>query len=140
MSLLRRTPSQASRRQLVRDALYIYVFAFVLVFLNLHFIGISHYYPSVHREYLPVDAAALQALLWALVGPVLWMLHENVLKRSDLWTSYSSLDWQIQRLVLAGAFAAVLATIVAWRWILPLWGFAVAVALYLHFSRPKDSL
>jgi hypothetical protein len=50
------------------------------------------------------------------------------------------LDWQMQRLVLGGAVALVAATFVAWRWMLPLWGLAAAVALYLRFSRPKDSL
>jgi hypothetical protein len=137
MSLLRRIRHQAARRQLVREGLYCYIGAFVFIFLDLHFLGIKHYYPSFHREYLPVDAAAVQAILWALIGPVLWVFQEYALRRSDAWTS---LDWQIQRLILAGAVASIAATIIAWRWMLPLWGLAAAVAWYLHFSRPKDSL
>jgi hypothetical protein len=125
---------------LVREAFYSYIFAFLFVLLELHFVGIKHYYPSFHREYLPVNAAALQALVWAFIGPISFVLHEFVLRRSDLWRSYSSLDWQIQRLVLAGAVVLIAATVIAWRWMLPLWGLAVAVALYLRFSRPKDSL
>lgn len=140
MSLLRRMRHQASRRHLVREGFYFYIFAFVFIFLALHFVGIRHYYPSVHREYLPVNAAALQAVFWALIGPVLWVLQEYALRGSDLWTSFWGLDWQIQRLVLAGAALMVAATVVAWRWMLPLWGLAAAVALYLHFSPPRDSL
>ena len=34
----------------------------------------------------------------------------------------------------------VLVTVVAWRWMLPPLALGVAVALYLHFSRPQDSL
>jgi hypothetical protein len=33
-----------------------------------------------------------------------------------------------------------LVTVVAWRWMLPPLALGVAVALYLHFSRPQDSL
>ena len=139
MSLSRRIRQQASRRQLIRGAIYTYILAFVFVFLDLHFVGIKYYYPSFHREYLPVNAA-VQALFWALIGPVLWVLDEYLLRQSDLWTSYSSLDWQMQRLVLGGAVAIVTATVLAWRWMLPLYGLAAAVTLYLHFSRPKDSL
>ena len=91
MSLSRRIRHQASRRQLVREAFYSYILVFVFVLLDLHFVGMKHYYPSFHREYLPVNAAALQALFWALIGPALSVLHEYVLRRGDLWTSYSSL-------------------------------------------------
>ena len=140
MLLSRRIRHQTSRRQLVREAFYSYILAFVFIFLNLHFAGIKHYYPSFHREYLSVHAAAVQALFWALIGPVLWMLDASIFRRSDLWTSYSSLDWQMQRMVLGGAVAIVTTTVIAWRWMLPLWGLAAAVALYLHFSRPQDSL
>ena len=140
MSLQRRIHHQASRRQLVREGLFFYILAFVFIFLDLHFVGIRHYYPSFHREYLPVNAAALQAIFWAPIGPVLWVLQEYVMRGSDLWASFWGLDWQIRRLVLAGAALMVAATVVAWRWMLPLWGLAAAVALYLHFSRPKDSL
>jgi hypothetical protein len=140
MSLQRRIRHQASRRQLVREVFFFYILAFVFIFLDLHFVGIRHYYPSLHREYLPVNAAALQASFWALIGLVLWVLQEYALRGSDLWTSFRGLDWQIQRLVLAGAALMVAATVGAWRWMLPLWGLAAAVALYLRFSRPKDSL
>ena len=140
MSLQRRIHQQATRRQLVREVFFFYILAFVLFFLALHFVGIRHYYPSLHREYLPVNAAAYQAIFWALMGPVLWMFQEYVLRGSDLWTSVQGLGWEIQRLVLAGAAAMVAATVVAWRWMLPLWGLAAAVALYLRFTRPKDSL
>jgi hypothetical protein len=109
----------------------------VLIFFDLHFVGVKHYYPSLHREYLPVNAAALQAMRWALISPVLWLLQEYALRGSDLRASFWGLDWQIRRLVLAGAAFMVAATVVAWRWMLPLWGLAVAVALYLRFSRPK---
>jgi|GEM_PF-4457804 fatty acid desaturase len=34
----------------------------------------------------------------------------------------------------------VSATVVAWRWMLPPLALGAAVALYLHFSRPQDSL
>jgi hypothetical protein len=140
MSLQRRIRHQASRRQLVREVFFFYILAFVCIFLDLHFVGIRHYYPSLHREYLPVNAAALQASIWALMGPVLWVLQEYVLRGNDLWKSFRDLDWEIQRLVLAGAAGMVAATVVAWRWMLPLWGLAAAVALYLRFSRPRDSL
>ena len=140
MSLLRRIRHQATRRQLVRDGLYSYIVAFVLMFLELHFLGIKHYYPSFHREYLPANAAATQAFLWAFMGPVLWVIPEYVLRGSEVLRSYRNLDWQIQHLVLAGAALMVAATVGAWRWMLPLWGLAAAVALYLHFSRPKGSL
>jgi hypothetical protein len=137
MSLLRRIRHQATRRQLVREVFYCYIVAFVFMFLYLHFLGVKNYYPSFHREYLPVDAAAIQAFLWALLGPVVWVLQEYVLGRSNAWTS---LDSQIQGLILAGAVGTIAATLIAWRWMLPLWGLATAVALYLRLSRPKDSL
>jgi hypothetical protein len=140
MSLLRRVRHQATRRQLVREGLYCYVVAFVFMFLDLHFLGTNEYYPSFHREYLPANAAAIRAFLWAFTGPVLWVLQEYVLRGSEVLRFYRSLDWQIQGLVLGGAVTIMIATVVAWRWMLPLWGLAAAVALYLHFSRPKDSL
>jgi hypothetical protein len=140
MSLSRRIRHQASRRQLVREAFYSYILAFVFVFLELHFVGVKRYYPSFRREYLPVNAAAVQASFFALIGPALWVLQEHVLRRNDMWTSYWSLDWQFRGLVLAGTVAVITATVVSWRWMLPLWGLAAAVALYLRFSRPKDSL
>ena len=140
MSLLRRIRHQVTRRQLIREGLYCYVVAFVFMFLDLHFLGIKHYIPSFHREYLPSNAAATQAILWAFMGPVLWVIQEYVLRGSEALRSYMSLDWQIQGLVLGGGVTLMTATVVAWRWMLPLWGLAAAVALYLHFTRSKDSL
>ena len=140
MSLSRRIRHDASRRQLVREGFYYYIFMFVVLFLDLHFVGIRRYVPTFHRQYLPANAAAFQAAFWALLGPVLWVLDEYVLRGTELWRSYSGLDWQIQRLVLAGVVGIVTATVFAWHWMLPLWGLAAAVALFLRFSRPKDSL
>jgi hypothetical protein len=139
MSLHRRIRHQASRRQLVREVFSCYILAFVFVFLDLHFIGIKHYNPSFHREYLPVNAAAHQAVYWAFAGPSLCLL-DDVLRRNEMWTSLWGLDYQIRGLVLGGAAAIIAATVVAWHWMLPLWGLAAAVVLFLRFSRPKDSL
>src|SRR5579871_6755339 len=121
MSLQRRIHHQGSRQQLVREFFFIYILAFVFTFLDLHFFGIRHYYPSFHREYLPVNPAALQASFWALIVSVLCMIEEYVLQGTDLWTSFQDLDLQVQRLVLAGAAGLGVATFVAWRWMLPLW-------------------
>lgn len=140
MSLLRAIRHQTSRRQLIRVGFYFYVLAFVVVFLDLHFVGTKHYYPSFHREYLSVNAAARQAILWALIGPVLWVLQEYVLRGREWWESFWNLDWQVQRLILAGLAASTAVTVLAWRWMVPFWGFVAAVVLYLHFSRPNDSL
>ncbi len=140
MTLLRAIRHQTSRRQLIRVGFYFYVLAFVFIFLDLHFLGIRHYYPSLHREYLPVNAAALQALFWALIAPVGWVLHKYVLRPTELWRSFSNLDPQIQQMVLGGVVVAVGLTVFVWRVMLPLWALAAAVVLYLHFSRPNDSL
>ena len=138
MSLPRRIRHKASRKQLIREGFYCYILAFAIIFLHLHF-G-KHFSLLSHVEQLPVNAAAREAMLWAFIGPAVWIFQEYVLQGNELWASYSGLDWQMQRLVLGGAVALVVATFVAWRWMLPLWGLAAAVALYLHFSRPKDSL
>jgi len=139
MSLLRRIRHRASRGQLVRDAFSCDIVAFLFVFLDLHFIGIKHYNPSFHREHLPVNEAAHRAVDWAFAGPILWLL-DGVLRGNELWTSFWALNYQMQGLVLGGAAAIIAATIFAWHWMLPLWGLAAAIALYLRFSRPKDSL
>src|SRR5277367_4563998 len=115
MSLLRRLRHKGSRGQLVREVLSSYILAFLVVFLTLRFIGFRHYYPQFHREFLPVNLAARQAACWALAGPALWVL-DDLLRRNDLWTSFWSLDYQIRSLVLAGAAAAIAATVVAWHW------------------------
>jgi hypothetical protein len=140
MSLRRRIRHQASRRQLIREGLYFYILAFVFMFLDLHFVGIKHYYPSFHREQLSVKAAALQSVVWALMGLVLWVLQEYVLWGRGSGDSDWSLDWQIRGLVLAGTVVTITATVIAWRWMLPLWGIVAAVTLYLHYSRSNDSL
>lgn len=44
------------------------------------------------------------------------------------------------RYPLRFAVLFVSVTVVAWRWMLPPLALGVAVALYLHFSRPQDSL
>ena len=139
MSLHRRMRHQAWRRQLVRQGFSCYILAFLFVFLELHFVGTKHYSPSFHREYLPVNAAAHQAVYWAFAGPILWLLND-VLRKNDLWTSFWGLDYEVRGLILAGAAGTIAATVLAWHWMLPLWGLAAAVALYLRFSRPKDSL
>lgn len=139
MSLLRRFRHQAWRRQLIRQGFWCYILAFLFVFLELHFIGVKHYTPSFHREYLPVSAAPHEAIYLAFAGPVLWLL-DDVLRRNDLWTSFWSLDYEIRGLVFAGVAGAIGVTVVAWHWMLPLWGLVGCVVLYLRFSRPKDSL
>lgn len=139
MSLLRRIRHQATRRQFIRGALYCYVIAFIFIFLDLHFAGITHYSLLSRRENLPVNAAVREALLLAVIGPLVWVLEQNA-RPGDWWTSFSALDSQVQRLIVAGAALLVFMTVVAWRWVLPLWGLAVAVALYLRLSRPKNSL
>ncbi len=66
-----------------------------------------------HR--LPVDKAAVEAMFWALICPVLWILQEHVFRGRDFWNAYEGADWQSQRLILAGAGALGVATIVSWR-------------------------
>ena len=124
---------------MVREVFSCYILAFLFAFLDLHFVGIRHYNPSLYREYLPVNAAAHQAVYWAFAGPIFWVL-DDLLRRNELWTSFWSLDYQIQGLILAGAAVIIAATVTAWHWMLPLWGLAAAVALYLRLSRPKNSL
>ena len=138
MSLSRRIRHRSSRKQLVREAFYCYILAVAVIFLLLHF-G-KHYSLFSADEHLPVNAAVREAMLWAFIGPVLWILQEYVFRGTELGNSYSGLDWQMQRLVLGGAVTLGIATFLAWRWMLPLWGLAAAVVLYLRFSRPKDSL
>jgi hypothetical protein len=138
MSLSRRIRHRSSRKQLIREAFYCYVLAVALIFLLLHF-G-RHYSLFSPEEHLPVNASLRGALLWAFIGPVLLILQEYVFRETELGNSFSGLDWKMQRLVLAGAGGLGVATLVAWRWMLPLWGLAAAVVLYLRLSRPKDSL
>ncbi len=116
MSLQRRIRHRASRRRLVREGLFFYLLSFAFIFLDLHLVGIKHYYPSFHRVYLPVNPAAHQAALWAFLGPILWVLQEYLLRGTDLWESFWGLDQDVRRLVVAGAAVVVAATFVAWRW------------------------
>jgi len=138
MSLSRRIRHAASRRQLIREALYCYIAGFAMIFVVLHF-GKCYSLLS-NDEHLPVNAAVREAMLWALIGPVLWILQEYVFRGTELGNSYSGLDGDMQRLVLGGAVALGVATFLAWRWMLPLWGLAGAVVVYLRLSRSKDSL
>jgi hypothetical protein len=125
---------------LFREGFFCYVLTFVLFFLKFHFVGTKQYFPSFHREYLSVNAAIAQAAAWALVGPVLWLFHDYVLRGTEMWRSFSELDWQIRRVLLGAVAGMATVTVLAWRVMLPFWGLVAAVALYMRFSRPKDSL
>jgi len=140
MSLSRRIHHHVSRKHLVREGVFWYVLTFVLFFLKLHFVGTRHYFPSFHREYLPVNAAIVQATVWAFIGLVLWLFYEYVLGGTETWRLFSDLDWRGQRLVLAAVAGLAALTVLAWRVMLPFWGLVAAVALYMRFSRQKDSL
>jgi len=59
--------------------------------------------------------------------------HGHPSEPSTLIRYHPFLFWRF-----AVLFAMV--TVVAWRWMLPPLALGVAVALYLHFSRPQDSL
>ena len=89
MSLRRRIRHRASRRQFIGEAFFCYLLVFVVIFLRLHF-G-KHYSLFSPEEHLSVNAAARESMLWAFIGPVLWILHEYVLRGTDLWDSFS--DW-----------------------------------------------
>lgn len=54
----------------------------------------------------------------------------------DVWF----LDWPWRGLVVGGVAVVVFLLIVAWRVMIPVLLLAGSVALYLHYSRPKDSL
>ena len=110
MSLPRRIRHRASRKQLIREGFYWYILAFAIIFLHLHF---GKHFSLSDVEQLPVNAAAREAMLWAFVGPAVWIFQEYVLQGTELWASYSGLDWQMQRLVLGGAVALVVVTFVA---------------------------
>ena len=130
--------TQLHEDNLIREALYCYIAGFAMIFVVLHF-GKGYSLLS-NDEHLPVNAAVREAMLWALIGPVLWILQEYVFRGTELGNSYSGLDGDMQRLVLGGAVALGVATFLAWRWMLPLWGLAGAVVVYLRLSRSKDSL
>ena len=93
------------------------------------------------------------AELLVSVGPVvvvvvcfaLWKFFED----DDVNTGYwppgpkpSEPSIRIRPFTLPLRFAMLFAvvTVVAWRWMLPPLALGVAVALYLHCSRPQDSL
>jgi hypothetical protein len=140
MTLSRRIHGHVSWKHLVVEGCSWYALTFVVFFLKLHFIGFREWVPSYHREYLPVKDSIVQARVWAFIGPALWLLHDYVLQGSELWRSFSGLDYPMQRLVVAGLVGMVTFTVLAWQIMLPFWGLAAAIAFYLRFSRPKDSL
>lgn len=78
------------------------------MFLFLHF-G-KQYSLLSPGEHLPEIIAPREGMLRAFIGAVLWIVQENVLRGTELWNSYSGLDCQMQRLVLGGAVALVVAT------------------------------
>jgi hypothetical protein len=58
----------------------------------------------------------------------------------NLWNSFWSLSHLQQRFVVAGAVFVTAMTVVFWRFMVPIIGLAIAVTIYLHWSRAKDSL
>jgi MFS superfamily sulfate permease-like transporter len=48
--------------------------------------------------------------------------------------------FQFHRMIFGGLVVLILLTYQLWRLMLPFWLLTVAVAVYLRFSRPKDSL
>jgi hypothetical protein len=103
MSLPRRIRHRASQKQLVREGFYCYILAFAVIFLHLHF-G-KHFSLLSDVEQLPANAAVREAMLWAFIGPAVWIFQGYVLQGTELWASYSGLGWQMQR--CSGSFWAV---------------------------------
>ena len=58
----------------------------------------------------------------------------------DLWAWFRSLDWYVQRLVVAGTVGTVMLTVLFWKVMVPLIGLAMAVTVWLRLSRAKESL
>ena len=58
----------------------------------------------------------------------------------EYWNSYWSLGYCERRFTEAGVALLVLLSVMFWQVMLPFVGFVVAVALYLRWSRPKNSL
>ena len=58
----------------------------------------------------------------------------------EYWNFYWSLDYYERRFAEAGVALLVLLAVTLWQVMLPFLGFAVAVALYLRWSRSKNSL
>jgi hypothetical protein len=120
---------------------YAYFAAFVFIFFSLHFVGTRHtgksYFWDFRRDRLPTNSAAVWAAVGAVGGPLLWMLQRFAPESLD-WILGS--DDPVARTVLGFALALIFITPFAWRWMLPFWGVVIAVTVYLHFSRSKDSL
>jgi hypothetical protein len=55
------------------------LFAFVVFFVKLHFLGARYYYPAFHRERLPVNPAIWKSMFWLIV-PILYVLREYVFR------------------------------------------------------------
>ena len=58
----------------------------------------------------------------------------------DLWAWFWSVNWDVRRLVVAGAVGTVVMTVLFWKVMLPLMGAAIAVTIFLRLSRAKESL
>jgi len=54
----------------------------------------------------------------------------------ELWDT----DWPWGRMAFAGILTLIFLTIVAWKFMVPFLLVIGAVVLFLHLSRPKDSL
>lgn len=62
----------------------------------------------------------------------------NALKSS--WRWFGDLPSYAWRIVGASVALVVFLTVVAWKFILPLYAFAVLIVIYLRISRNSDSL
>jgi hypothetical protein len=91
------------------------------------------------------------AELLVSVGPVvvlvvcfaLWKFFEDDDVNTGYWPPSpkpSEPSTRIRLFPLRFAVLFVSVTVAAWRWMLPPLALGAAVALYLHFSRPQDSL
>jgi len=94
-----------------------------------------------HGELL-VSVAPVVVLVVCLV---LWKFYEDDAVNTGYWPPSpkpSEPSTRIRPFTLPLRFAVLFAsvTVVAWRWMLPPLALGVAVALYLHFSRPQDSI
>src|SRR5215813_2309201 len=58
----------------------------------------------------------------------------------EYWNFYWSLGYYERRFAEAGVALLVVLSVTLWQVTLPFLGFTVAVALYLRWSRPKNSL
>lgn len=65
---------------------------------------------------------------------------EGIGRIREMWRTFDSLDLIWQKTVVAAAVGIVVFTFLFWRVAIPLAGLAVAVTIYLHITRIKDSL